>query len=68
MIRCFDLAGKSKSLRLSGPLRSESMEGSNKMVWIRGGASGFELGGDGGGVACERLSGERGMERPSGPE
>lgn len=71
VIRCCDLAGKlggSRKIGLSGASRNEPIEVSKYKVLIRGGASAFDAGGDGGGVACVGLSGERETGRPSGSE
>lgn len=44
------------------------MESSKHKVLMRGAISGFDVGGDGGGVACDGPSGERGFARGSGSE
>lgn len=69
VIRCSDLAGTvgaARSTGLSGVSRKDPISLPKYMVLIRGGASGFDAGGDGGGVACAVLSEERAMDRLSG--
>lgn len=66
--RYLDVDGSLRASGLSGLWIKELMESSNTVVRIRGGASDFEVGRDGGGVASEGVSGERGLGRPSGSE
>lgn len=53
---------------LAGASKKEAMESSNNMVLRRGAVLGLEVGGDGGGVAWEGFSEERGLVRVSRSE